>query len=57
MAKEKTGHKAFSKRLKKQETIIVIKTTLPAKDPLFPGKLKKANEMLKNVKLMDQDKW
>lgn len=53
MTRKKTGRKASPKRPVKQNTVIVIKTTVPAKDTLFPEKLKKANELLQNIKLMD----
>jgi len=53
IAKKKTMRKASSKKLKKQNTVIVFKTIVPASETLFPEKLKKANELLKEMKLMD----
>lgn len=53
IAKKKTARKTSSKKTMKQQTVVVTKTIVPAKDTLFPEKLKKANELLENTKLMD----
>ena len=54
MAKKKTITKRSTKRSKDQKTVIVIKTVHPAGETLFPEKLAKANELLKNIKFMDR---
>ena len=43
------------KRLKKRpvETVIIIQETIKAEDTLFPEKVAKMNEIMKNIKLPD----
>jgi hypothetical protein len=53
ITKKKIMRKASSKKLKKHDTVVVFKTIVPAKETLFPEKLKKANELLKEVKWME----
>ena len=49
MAKKKTVGKIRTIRSSDQKTVIVV-SKHSAKDTLFPEKLKKANEILKNAK-------
>ena len=51
--KKKAIRKASSRKLKKQNTVVVFKTIVPADKILFPEKLKKANELLAKAKMMD----
>ena len=51
--KKKTIRKASLKKLKKQNTVIIFKTIVPPDGTLFPEKLKKANELLAKMKMMD----
>lgn len=47
--------KVDNKRLvkaEKREVVIITKQSISTKDSLFPEKLKKANELLKNAVLM-----
>jgi len=53
MAKRKTLRKPKSKKLRKQNTVVVFKTIVPAEETLFPEKLKKANKLLKEIKWME----
>jgi hypothetical protein len=51
-----TRKKATKKRLKRRkvETVIIIQETINAEDTLFPEKVARANEIMKNVKLPDE---
>ena len=42
-----------SGKLPSSKSVIVINTMVPAKETLFPEKLKKVNKMLRNVKWMN----
>ena len=44
---------ASSKRLKKQNIVIVYETKIQAKNTLFPEKLKKVNEILAKIDKID----
>ena len=39
-------------KAEKREVVIITKQRISTKDSLFPGKLKKANELLKDAVLM-----
>jgi len=49
MAKRKTLRKLKSKKLGKQNTVVVLETKILAKNTLFPEKLKKVNEILSKI--------
>lgn len=53
MTRKKTVGKSTVKKLGKQNTVIVVKTIVSAKDTLFPEKLKKANDLLKRMKVIN----
>jgi hypothetical protein len=53
-AKKKKLRKDLKKR--KVTTVIVTQHLIDAKDTLFPEKVAKANEMLKNIKI-DEIDW
>jgi len=53
MAKRKTLRKPKSKKLRKQNTVIVFKTEFPPEETLFPEKLKRMNEILARTKMLD----
>ena len=40
-------------KLPSSKSVIVFNTNIPAKETLFPEKLKKVNKMLRNVKWMN----
>ena len=42
-----------SGKLPSSKSVIVFNTIVPAKETLFPEKLKKVNKMLRNVKWMN----
>ena len=49
------ARKVGSGKLPYSKPVIVINTTVPTNETLFPGKLKKVNKMLRNVKWMKQN--
>lgn len=52
MAKKKTFRRIL--RPKGQKNVIAVRPILLSDETLFPEKLAKANELLKNVKFMDR---
>jgi len=52
MIRKKTVKRISIKKVRNQRTVIV-ESIVSAKDTLFPEKLKRANEVLKNLDLTD----
>ncbi|MBO9199724.1 MULTISPECIES: hypothetical protein [Niastella] len=53
MIRKKKIKKRSVKELVPKNTVIVVKSIVPSEDTLFPEKLKRANEVLKNLDLSD----
>ena len=51
LTKKKTARKALKK--KKASTVVVIETIISAEDTLFPEKVARANEILRNATFHD----
>ncbi|MGB8193350.1 MAG: hypothetical protein WCF67_15575 [Chitinophagaceae bacterium] len=49
LKKKNTGHRLSRKLKSKKETVIVYKTTVAAEETLFPGKVKKMNDIMSRM--------